>query len=153
MKIRILSIILLLVLLLTACQSSYKAAPGLSLRMTKEIEAAFTENGLAPEYGMTYVWEGEKTTLLYYGTFEEWIIIERCYGTYTANYGSLYIGKHYFGEGSGGTTRLFAYKDSELLHLEVAYESGLISDASVAEIAKQYIEINEARRSNANSKS
>lgn len=153
MKIRILSILLLLVLLLTACQSAYNDSSALSPKVQKEIEAAFTEEGLAPEHGMVYAWEGEKTTLLYYGTFEGWIIVERCYGTYTAQYGPLYIGKHYFGDGSGGTTRLFAYKNSELLHLKNAYEDGLISDASMMEIAKRYIETNEARQSKANSKS
>ena len=139
MKLRMLSLMLLLVLLLTACQSSNSASSGLSSRMKKEIEAAFTEEGMAPDFGIPYAWDGEHATFKYYGIFEEWAIVEQRYGTTTAVITRVKIGDHDFGKVYGGnTTRLYAFKDGELLTLEEAYEGGLISDASIAEIAKLY---------------
>ena len=140
MKIRILSIILLLVLLLTACQSAYNDSSALSPKVQKEIEDAFLGRGIKPYPGMSFVWDNENGTLGYIGSYDGWLVIICGFSMTTSVLKQQYIGKHYFGISGGKYPPLYAYKTGELLHLNEAYDLGYISDNSMEKISKYFLE-------------
>ena len=140
MKIRALSIILVLLLLLTACQSANSASSGLSSRMKKEIETAFLEKGIKPYPGMSFAWDNKKGPLGYMGSYDGWHIIICGFSLTASVLEQQYIGKHYFGISGGKYPPLYAYKAGELLDLHEAYDLGYISDDSMEKISKYFLE-------------
>ena len=140
MKIRILSILLLLVLLLTACQSAYNDSSALSPKVQKEIEDAFLEKGIEPYQGMSYVWDGDDQTVAYIGSYDGWMVIVNDFRLTLAVDLPQYIGKYYFGIGGSKIPPLYAYKTGELLDLNEAYDLGYISDDSMEKISKYFLE-------------
>lgn len=147
MKIRILSIILLIVLLLTACQSSgagagtsYNGLPAITPELKTEIEAALVKRGRErlewEEYykGTMLVHE----TVRYYGTYDGWSIVFSNGGGSLSEVMDQIVGGVYFE--TSGSLPIMAYRNGELLHLREAYEAGYISKETLQKVADLHIQ-------------
>ena len=148
MKIRILSIVLLLVLLLTACQSSgagagisYNGLPAITPELKQEIETAFTQKGMEPieweEYMSRDIIPAHET-IRYYGTYDGWSVFFAVWGLGLAVSMETSVGGIFFEVGDG--LDIWAYKDGELLKLDKAYEQGYIDVEDLKKIADLHIQ-------------
>jgi hypothetical protein len=148
MKIRVLSIILLIGLLLTACQSSgvaagisYNGLPAITPELKQEIETVFLNKGMEQieweefEYlGVNLVHE----TIRYYGNYGDWSVFFANWGISGAGIGETKVGGVFFEYGNG--LDVWAYKDGELLKLDEAYEKGHITVEDLQAIADLHIQ-------------
>ena len=143
MKIRILSIILLLVLLLTACQSggySYNGLPSISLQLKEEINTALHE-----QYGKdikSIRWEDNgyyNANIRYYGTYDGYSILfqEGALPAVESKDIAGYVFEHYM------YFSLHAYADGVFIDLKEAYQEGLVDSSDIAVVAKLHKECND----------
>lgn len=145
MKIRILSILLLFVLLLTACQSpgvtagiSYNGLPAITPELKQEIETVFRNKGMEEFYWEEVVYEDTPLmeTIGYYGTYDGYSIFYARYGLGPTVVQYVYIGDVLLDyDSNGGAVRFFAYKDGELIRLNEAYEKGYVTIETVQKVA------------------
>jgi hypothetical protein len=145
MKIRVLSIILLIGLLLTACQSSgvtagisYNGLPAITPELKQEIETVFSKEGME-EFDWEEV-EHEGTLLMetigYYGTYDGYSIFYARYGVGATVVNYVYIDDVLLDyDGGGGAVRFFAYKEGTLNRLNEAYEKGYVTIETVQTVA------------------